>query len=314
MALRQQLAIYARTLPRPHLQDHDRRFWVWLSRWWAGWRSALVIVSPATVVRWHRQGFRYYWRWKCGNQPGRPRIAAEARSLIRQLSRENPTWGAPRIQAELSLLGHKLAQSTVAKYMVRHSKPSSPHWKTFLKNHVGSLASIDFCVVPTVTFHLLYVFVVLRHDRRRVVHFNVTAQPSGDWVARQLVQAFPYDEAPRYVIRDRDGIYGDGVRHCLENLGIEEVLIAPRSPWQNPFVEKLLGTLRRELLDHVIVLNERHLYRMLGQFFTYYHEYRSHQALAGNSPNPRAVQPPHLGKVISEAQVGGLHHRYFRAA
>jgi transposase InsO family protein len=267
------------------------------------------------VVRWHRQGFRYYWRWKLRGQPGRPQIDADVRQLIRRLSRDNPLWGAPRIQAELRLLGHDLAESTVAKYMVRRRDlPPSQTWKTFLHNHVGTLAAIDFCVVPTVTFRLLYCFIVLRHDRRRAVHFNVTTHPTAGWVARQVVQAFPFDEAPRYLIRDRDGSYDAVFRQRVANLGIDEVLIAPQSPWQNPFVERWIGTLRRECLDHVIVLNEAHLKRIVFAFLEYYHRARPHRALGQNPPEPRAVEPPQQGRVVAEPVLGGLHHRYRRCA
>jgi putative transposase len=205
LALRQQLAILRRSVRRPHLRPCDRPLWVWLSRCWAGWKDALVIVSPATVVGWHRQGFRLWWRWKSRGRPGRPRVDPELRRLIRRLSHENPLWGAPRIQAELRLLGHDVAESTVAKYRGRPTQPPSATWRSFLANQVDCLASVDFFVVPTVTFRLLYAFLVLRHDRRRVVHFNVTSHPTAEWVARPIKQAFPYDEAPRYLIRDRDG-------------------------------------------------------------------------------------------------------------
>jgi putative transposase len=313
LALRQQLAVLHRSVPRPRLEDRDRRFWVWLSRLWCGWQSVLVIVSPATVVRWHRQGFKCYWRWKSG-KPGRPLVDAAVRSLIRRMSRANPLWGAPRIQAELRLLGHDLAKSTVAKYMSRRAKPPSPTWRSFLQNHVGSLASIDFFVVPTVTFQLLYCFVVLRHERRRVVHFNATRHPTSQWVSQQLREAFPFDQAPRYLIRDRDSIYGLEAQRAIRNLGIEEVLIAPRAPWQNPFVERLIGTLRRECLDHVIVLNEAHLKRIVSSFLEYYHRTRPHRSLAQNAPEPREVDPPERGKLVAEPMVGGLHHRYRRCA
>jgi len=272
LALRQQLAIYRRTAKRPKLRPRDRVFWVWLSRLWSGWRSALVIVQPDAVVGWHRQGFRLYWRWKsrCG-KPGRPRADRRLQALIRRMSRENPLWGAPRIQAELRLLGHELAESTVALYMDRRSKPPSPTWKAFLANHLSETAAIDYFVVPTATFRLLYVFVVLILDRRRVVHFNVTANPSAQWTAQQIVEAFPFDSAPRFLMRDRDGIYGEAFQRRIKNLGIEEVVSAPRSPWQNPYVERLIGTIRRELLDHFIVLNEAHLKRLLSEYLDYYH-------------------------------------------
>jgi transposase InsO family protein len=312
LALRQQLAVLKRATPRPRLRWRDRLFWVCLARLWAGWRQVLVLVQPQTVLRWHRLGFRLYWRWKSRLRVGRPAKSGELRALIRLLARQNPRWGNRRIRDELRLLGYQVSAATVARYRGRRDRPPSQTWRTFLKNHVGSLASMDFFVVPTATFGLLYGFLILRHDRRRVVHFNVTAAPTSAWVAQQLREAFPYEEAPRYLIRDRDGIYGDEVRRCLKALGVEEVLTAPRSPWQNPYCERLIGTLRRELLDHVIVLGERHLMRLLRSYFAYYHQDRPHQSLKGNSPEPRAVEPRERGRVIAERRVGGLHHRYRR--
>jgi transposase InsO family protein len=315
LALRQQLASLERTAQRPRLRRRDRVFWVWLSKLWADWRSVLVIVQPETVIRWHREGFRLYWRWKSRNKtPGRPKIDREIRDLIRRMSRENSTWGAPRIQSELHLLGHTVAESTVAKYMVRHVKPPSPTWRTFLDNHVGDLAAIDFFAVPTATFRILFCFVVLHHDRRRVVHFNVTANPTAQWTAQQIVEAFPYDEAPRYLIRDRDSIYGDYFRQRIKSMGIKEVPTAPRSPWQNPYCERLFGSIRRECLDHVIVLNESHLLRILDLYFDYYHRSRTHLSLERNAPLPRKIEPPHQGRIVAIPQVGGLHHRYTRRA
>lgn len=314
LALRQQLAILQRSTPRPGLRRRDRVFWVLLSWIWTGWQSPLILVRPETVVRWHRLGFRFFWRWESRSKPGRPAIPANVIALIRRMAAENPTWGAPRIQAELHLLGYDVAESTVAKYMPRARKPPSQTWRTFLKNHLGTLASIDFFTVPTVTFQVLFVFVVLRHDRRRVVHFNVTAHATAKWVGRQLTQAFPFDEASRYLIRDRDRIYGDAVCRTLQNLGTEEVLIAPRSPWQNPFVERLIGSIRRECLNHIIVLGERHLRAILNSYLTYYHTARTHMALDNNAPIPREVERPERGPVIAEPLVGGLHHRYRRAA
>jgi putative transposase len=225
--LRQQLAVLQRSVKRPRLRKRDRIFWVWLSRLWSGWRSCLMIVKPDTVTRWHREGFRLYWRWKSRtNKRGRPGTAAEIRQLIRRVAQENPTWGAPRIQSELALLGFTVAESTVASYMGRRCKPPSPTWRTFLENHVSGIVAVDFFVVATVSFRLLYCFLVLRHDRRRVVHFNVTPHPTARWAAQRVVEAFPFDEAPRFLIRDHDGIYGQDLRERIEHLGIEEVLIA----------------------------------------------------------------------------------------
>ena len=271
-------------------------------------------MKPATVDRWHRDGFKLYWRRKSRGKPGRPRINAEIRRLTRRMSGENITWGAPRIQSELALLGYTVDESTVAKYMIRHRKPPSQTWRTFLENHVSDIAAIDFFVVPTVRFHLLYCFIVLRHDRRRVVHFNVTAHPTARWTGQQIVEAFPYDEAPRFLIRHRDGIYGVDFRERVEHLGIDEVVIAPRSPWQNPFAERMIGPIRRDCLSHVIVFDEAHLMRILTSYFAYYHDSRTHLSLGRNAPLPREVEPPSCGRVIAIPQVGGLHHRYTRAA
>jgi putative transposase len=315
LALRQQLAVCIHSNKRPKLRTRDRVFWIWLMRFWPDWRSALLIVQPETVIRWHRQGFRLYWRWKSrASKPGRPAIEAEVRALIRRMCQENPTWGAPRIQSELKLLGHELAESTVAKYMLRAPKPSSQTWRTFLDNHVQDLAAVDFFTVPTATFRVLFCFVVLRHDRRRVVHFNVTTNPTARWTAQQMIEAFPFDYAPRYLIRDRDGAYGVYFRNRVDRMGIDEVPIAPRSPWQNPYCERVIGSIRRECLDHVIVLDERHLKRILHAYFDYYHNCRTHLSLERNSPEPREVEPPSGGDVIAIPQVGGLHHRYTRAA
>jgi len=315
LALRQQLAIYHREKSRPRIRLQDRLFSVLLRRCFSGWADWLIVVKPETVIRWHRTGFRLFWRWKSRGKPGRPQISRKLIALIQKMAKENVTWGAPRIQAELHLLGHDIAEATVAKYMPRRSGPPTQSWKTFLKNHIGSLVSIDFFVVPTATFHLLYGFLILAHDRRRVLHYNVTTSPSSAWVCQQFREAFPFDTAPDYLIRDRDGIYGEAVSRCLASLGVEEVITPPRSPWQNPFVERLVGTLRRELLDHVIVLNEAHLMQLLDEYFkTYYHTSRTHRSLDQNSPDPRAVEPPEQGEVTAIPLVGGLHHRYTRAA
>jgi transposase InsO family protein len=314
LALRQQLAVLQRSVRRPRLRRRDRLFWICLARCWSRWQATLVIVSPATVVRWHRQGLRLYWRWKSRSKPGRPVVAADVRRLIRRIARENALWGVPRIASELRLLGHGVADSTVAKYMPKRTKPPSQTWKTFLKNHVGCSASIDFCVVPTATFRVLYLLVVLLHQQRRVVHSAVTEHPSARWVCQQLREAFPFDTAPRYLIRDRDSIYGAEVRQTLENLGIEEVMIAPRSPWQSPFVERFIGSLRRECLDHVILLSERHLHRIVSAYLEYYHTSRAHLSLDRNAPVPRAIEAPRAVRVHSEPMVGGLHHRYRRIA
>jgi transposase InsO family protein len=223
-------------------------------------------------------------------------------------------WGAPRIVGELRKLGIHVAKSTVEKYRVHARKPPSPTWKPFLKNHVRDLVALDFFVVPTVTHNVLFVLLILAHERRHVVHFNITEHPTAQWTAQQVVDAFPWNEAPRYLLRDRDRVYGASFRRRVRHMGIEEVLIAPRSPWQNPYVERLIGSIRRECLDHVVVLHERHLRRLLTRYCQYYHHWRTHRALAMDSPVPRPVQWPEVGPIKEVPEVGGLHHHYERRA
>jgi putative transposase len=315
LALRHQLAVYQQTLPRPRLRPTDRLMWVWLSRLWAGWQEALVFVQPRTVITWQRKRFRdHWWRLSQGRKPGRPAITQEVRALIQRMWQANPTWGAPRIVGELRKLGIEVAQSTVEQYRVRPRKPPSPTWQAFLKNHGQDLVALDFFTVSTVTFRVLFVLVILVHARRRVIHFNITEHPSAAWTAQQVTEAFPWDEAPRYLLRDRDRIYGADFRRQVRNMGIKEVLIAPRSPWQNPFVERLIGSIRRECLDHVIVLHERHLQRLLTEYFQYYHHWRTHRALEMDCPVPRPVQRPKDGAIREVPEVGGLHHHYERRA
>jgi len=230
----------------------------------------------------------------------------ETRDLIRNMSASNFLWGAPRLHGELLKLGIGVSQATVAKYMVKHQKPPSQTWRTFLENHVNQLVSVDFFVVPTVTFRILYVFLVLAHDRRRIVHFNVTEHPTAEWTAAQILQAFPWDKAPRFLLRDRDSIYGAAFRAMVKSLDISEVLTAFRSPWQNPYVERLIGSIRRECLDHVVILNEISLRRHLVSYLDYYHSTRSHLSLGKDSPDGRAIQPPETGKIFALSKVGGL--------
>lgn len=316
LALRHQLLVLQRSScgHRLRLARADRLLWVWLSRFWSGWQSALAIIKTETVIAWHRQGFRLYWRWKSRHPEGRPSVSCEVIDLIRKMSLANPRWGAPRIHGELLKLGLELSQATVVKYMVRHRRPPSQTWRTFLQNHVKDLVAADFFVVPTVFFDLLFVFVILSHGRRRVVHFGVTPYPTAEWAARQLLEAFPWDSAPRYLLRDRDGSYGEKFCEAANWLGIREVLTAPQSPWQNAYVERLIGSIRRECLDHVIVLNETGLRRVLKSYFDYYERSRTHLSLGKDAPISRPIQPAAMGRVVEISQVGGLHHRYERVA
>ena len=315
LALRHQLDVLKRNSKRSHLTNRDRTLWVILSRIWSDWRKPLTLVQPDTVIRWHRRGFRLYWRWKSRPKwPGRHKVPKEVRDLIRQMSRANALWGAPRIHGELLKLGIEVSQATVSKYMVRHRKPPSQSWRTFLKNHAVDIVSIDFFTVPTATFRVFYVFIVLSNERRQVVHFNVTESPSAVWASQQIVEAFPWDTAPRYLLRDRDGKYGIDFVRRVESLGIKQVLTSARSPWQNPYVERVIGSIRRECVDHVIIFNERHLRRVLKDYFRYYHGFRTHLGLEKDCPRPRPVEPLELGPVNAEPMVGGLHHRYYRQA
>jgi putative transposase len=315
LALRHQLAVFQKNAPsRLRWQRSDRLLWVLLSRWWPGWLRSLHIVRPDAVIAWHRRAFAWYWRRKSRRRPERPNVAAEIRNLIRNMSEANPLWGAPRIHGELLKLGIEVAQSTVAKYLRRPRKPPSQAWRTFLTNHMEQMASIDFFVVPTATFRILFVFVVLSHARRRVLQFQVTDHPSQEWTMQQLREAFPWDHACRYLLRDRDAIYGGDLVAMTKGLGMEEVISAPRSPWQNPYVERLIGSIRRECLDHIIVWNQRSLRRTLQSYFSYYQRSRPHLALAKDAPESRAVEKPERGRVVAIPQVGGLHHRYQRRA
>jgi transposase InsO family protein len=259
LALRQQLAVYKRMMTRPRLRRADRLFWVGLARIWAGWRQSLVIVNPDTVLRWQRRRFRDYWtQLSRRTTGGRPPINVEIRALIARMVTANPLWGAPRIHGELRKLGINVAERTVSRLMPKRRPEPSQTWRTFLANHVGDLVSIDFFTVPTARLRVLFVLVVLAHHRRRVVHFNVTEHPTAAWTAQQIVDAFPDDSAPAYLLRDRDTVYGDTFRKRVKGMGIDEVLTAPHSPWQSPFVERWIGSIRRECVNHVLVLGERH--------------------------------------------------------
>ena len=272
---------------------------------------ALVIVKPETVIAWHRRGFRLFWTWKSRRRTGRPTVPRDVRTLIRTMSEANPLWGAPRIHGELLKLGIEVCQATVAKYMVRNGQPPSQTWRTFLANHAGQAVAADFFVVPTVTCRLLFVLVLLAHERRRVVHVTVTDHPTAAWTAQQLREAFPCNEAPRYLLRDRDHAF-NAWANTATAMDIHQILTAPRSPWQNPYAERLIGSIRRECPDHVIVLGERHLRGVLAAYIAYYHEWRSHLSLEKDAPVPRAAQPPACGTVVQVPHVGGVHHHYER--
>jgi len=314
-ALRHQLSVYRRALRRPVTTAGDRLLWSLLARLWLGWRGALFFVQPRTVILWQRKRFRDYWRQLSrSHRPGRPAISKQLRSLIRRMWQANPTWGSPRIVAELKMLGIDIAKSTVEKYRPNLRRPPSPSWRNFLQQHMRDTLAIDFFIVPTVRFRVLFVLVVLAHDRRKIVHFNVTEHPTAEWTAQQLIEAFPWEPPPKYLVRDRDAVYGNYFRKRVRSLGMKDCPIAPRSPWQNPFVERVIGSIRRECLDHIVVLNERHLKRILRSYVAYYHQWRPHRSLELDAPDSRSVHLPEMGTVIEFPTVDGLHHTYLRKA
>jgi transposase InsO family protein len=313
LALRHQLGVLHRSVKRAKIRPADRVFWSILSRVWGDWKDALIFVKPETVIRWQKKRFKSHWARLCqAGWPGRPEIPKEAKELIRMMSRMNPTWGSPRIKGELAKIGIEVSKSTIEKYMIRAPKPSSPTWRSFLENHAKDIVSVDFIVVPTVRFTMLYIFIFISIDRRRVVHFNVTANPTAAWAAQQVVEAFPWDTQPKYLLRDREHIYGHSFQERVRGMEIEEVLISPRSPWQNAYSERLNGSVRRECLDHVIVFSEAHLKRVLKEYFEYYNRYRVHQSLDMDTPEERVVQPADSGKVVPVPHVGGLHYTFER--
>jgi transposase InsO family protein len=313
LALRHQLHVLRRQRPgRPRLIAIDRWLWVWLYRLWPHCLEAMVLVKPATVVQWHRHGFRLFWRWR--SRSGRPSMGHEVRDLIRQMNAANPLWGAPRIHGELLKLGIEISQATVAKYMIRRRRRPSPTWRSCLLNQAQGIAAIDMFVVAAASFRLLYVMIILAHDRRKIVRFDVTPHPTAEWLSRQVTEALPWDTAPRYLLRDRDASYGSTFRTRVEAMGITEVVSVPRSPWQNAFVERVIGSIRSECLDHIVIVNERHLRRVLSSYVDYYHRTRTHLSLDKDCPDLRPLMPPRIGRVVVIPQVSGLHHRYERLA
>ena len=270
----------------------------------------MTIVRPETIVRWHRAGFRTFWRWKSRRRPGRPKVAFEVRQLIREMSLANPFWGAPRIHGELLKLGIDVGQTSVAKYMARHRRPPSQGWRTFLLNHANGIASIDLFVVPTISFRLLYGLLILRHDRRRILWLGVTAHPTAEWITQQFTEACGWESPPNYLIRDRDRVYGEAFTRRIRAMSIRDRPTAPRSPWQNCYAERLMASIRRECLDHVIVFGEQHLRRVLRSYQQYYNGTRTHLSLAKDAPLPRAIQT--VGSILPLPVLGGLHHHYVR--
>jgi hypothetical protein len=311
--LRKQLEILARTSTRPQLRSSDRFFFSTMTNVFDSWKETLLVIKPETVIWWHRQSFRLFWKWKSRSETGRPKNPQAQIDLIRQMANDNPLWGAPRIDGEMLTLGFDLSEATVQPNMPkRPQRTTRQRWKTFLKNHSAQIVSVDFLVVPTITFHLLYVLVFLSHDRRRIIHFNVTAHPTAQWSAHQLRNAFCDQEPPRFLIRDRDTKFGEVFTQVVSALGMAPILTAYRSPWQNGYCQRLIGSIRRECLDHLIIINESHLRATLRSYTYSYNTQRTHLAISKDSPEPRGVQDN--GEIDKVAVVGGLHHFYFRRA
>jgi putative transposase len=311
--LRKQLSILTRKSHRPRLRPSDKFFFSVFTNIFISWKSSLLIIKPETVIRWHQQGFKLYWTWKSRSTLGRPKIAREQIDLIKRIANENPLWGAPRIHGELLKLGFDISESTVLRYLPKKpSRTTGQHWKAFLKNHSAEIISIDFLVVPTITFRLLYVLVFLSHDRRKIIHINVTDHPTSEWATHQLTNAFYDEETPKFLVRDRDKIFGRVFNESVSALGMRPILTAYRSPWQNGHVERVIGSIRRECLDHLIIVNETHLRGILQSYIHYYNTQRTHLGLHKDSPEPRQVQA--YGEIESVAVANGLHHFYFRRA
>jgi transposase InsO family protein len=311
LVLRQQINVLQRKAPkRLRFGTIDRLVLATACRSFPKAYNALAIVRPDTVIRWHRAGFRLYWRWKSRCRPGRPTISLEIRRLIRQMSIENPLWGAPRIHGELLKLGIDVGQTSVAKYMARRRGPPSQGWKTFLRNHADGIAAMDLFVVPTVSFRLLYCLLIIGHGRRQILWFGVTDHPTAEWIANQFTEAFGWEQGPRYLIRDRDAAYGEVFIRRIQSMGIRDRPTTPRSPWQNGHAERLIGSIRRECVDHVVVFGERHLRHLLLSYMNYYNEARTHLSLNKDAPISRAVNA--AGRIIVRPVLGGIHHQYAR--
>ena len=311
--LRKQLEIVARSLPKLRLRPSDRFLIGMLTDLYDTWKEALLIVKPETVIRWHKEAFRLYWRWKSRHKSRRPKIPQAQINLIKQMANDNPLWGAPRIHGELLKLGFDISEATVLRYMPKKPRRTTgQQWKTFLRNHSAEIISLDFFTVPTITFRLLYVVVFLSHDRRKIIHFHVTDHPTSEWATHQLRNAFYDQERPKFLIRDRDSIFGEDFIESVSALGLRPILAAYRSPGQNGFVERLIGSIRRECLDHLIIVNENHLRKSLKQYFHYYHNQRTHLGLNKDTPEPRRVDA--VGKIGRVAVANGLHHFYYRSA
>jgi transposase InsO family protein len=311
VVLRQQINVLRRTRPkRAHFISIDRLILASVCGLFPKVHDALAIVRPDTVIRWHRAGFRSYWRWQSRRRCGRPAVSLAMRRLIREMSIANPLWGAPRIHGELLKLGINIGQTSVARYMARRRAPPSQGWRSFLRNHGDGIVAMDLFVVPTISFRLLYGLLIMGHGRRQILWFGVTAHPTAEWIANQLTEACGWEQIPRYLIRDRDSAYGEIFVRRVRSIGIRDRPTSARSPWQNAYAERLIGSIRRECIDHVVVFGERHLRHVLLSYMTYYNDARTHLSLSKDAPVPRVVET--AGRITCQPILGGLHHRYVR--
>jgi putative transposase len=317
LVLRQQLTVLKCKRPRPRITALDKLFWVLARRFWSGWKQALIVVTPDTVVRWHRSGFALYWRVISRAQlvTGRRRISKQVRDLIFRMVIENPTWGPPRIHGELLMFGFDVSERTISRWMRQAPRDPEPakRWLAFLRNHREAIAAMDFFTVPTITFGMLYCFFIIGHDRRRILYFHVTQHPTSLWVVQQLREAFPYGTGPRFLIFDRDTKYGTEVPAAIRSMKIKCVRTSFESPWQNGIAERWVQSCRRDLLNHVIALDEAHLRRLLSDYVRSYQEDRTHLGLKKETPTGR-IRSLASGRITARARLGGLHHRYDRAA
>jgi len=318
IALRQQLAVYQRKTPRPKIKHRDRIFWVLLKKFTGRWNKFLYIVQPDTVVKWHKKGFKLYWRLisKPKNKRGQPSINIEIIKLIKKFPRENPTWGAPRIHGELLALGFTICETTVANYLPKTREPSSKdvirRWKKFINNHGDDIVATDFFTISTRFYRQLYVLFFIHHGSRRIISWGITLNPNADWIIQQLRNAFPGDHSYKYLITDNDKKFCTEVKDAIREMGLTHSPTTPYSPWQNPYAERFVGSCRRDLFDRVIVKGLSHAGCLLNSYVNYYHEDRTHLGLKKNSPHgrERVSSIPDNAKVASIPRVGGLHHRY----
>ncbi|MGE5499320.1 MAG: transposase [Syntrophothermus sp.] len=311
--LTKQIEILQRSNPKLHINRSDRLIFSIIKELLVNWKEKVFIVKPETVIKWHRTAFKSYWKRKSKHKDGRPKVGREVIDLIRQIANDNPLWGVPRIHGELKRLGFDISQSTVQRYMPkRNGRTTGQRWKTFLKNHSKEIISIDFLTVPTINFKLVHVLVVIEHNRRKIVYFNVTKNPTAEWTLQQIRNMLFSFDTPKYLIRDRDSRYGNVFTNGVKNLGIKQIVTSYRSPWQNGYVERVIGSIKRECLDHVIILNEDHLKCVLSEYLTYYNKHRTHLGINKDSPDGRLVQI--AGKIEKVPAVNGLHHVYFRQA